>query len=116
MLDLQLNAAWAVVFFTHIVIAQDCPTGYSRSIDWKPCPSPTKVENGEYYVGSKLLQCGVLDVPLDWQSTDTNSMKIPLVRIPASGTALNQSIIVNPGGPGVSGIDMVAFSGDYLQK
>lgn len=117
MLYTQYAAVLAAAFFTHIVYSQDCPTGYSRSIDWKPCPSPKKTyKNGKTVTGSARLQCGVLDVPLDWTNVDRRTMRIPLVRLPASGKALNQSVIINPGGPGGSGIDTVAFGGEDMQK
>jgi pimeloyl-ACP methyl ester carboxylesterase len=52
------------------------------------------------------LECGTVDVPLDYSNADSGTVSIALVRRPASGEAKG-SIFVNPGGPGASGIDFV---------
>lgn len=117
MWSLVYSAAVAASIFANLIYTQDCPTGYSRSIDWKKCPSPKKTfKDGSFDIGSDRLECGVLEVPLDYKNVDKRSMRIPLVRLPAKGKALNQSVIINPGGPGGSGIDTVAFGGEEMQE
>ena len=109
-------SALAFTLFASNVLSQDCPAGTNRTIEWADCASPTKTDDdGNVSVGSARLQCGILEVPLDWQNIDTRTLRIPLVRIPALNNPLDQSIIVNPGGPGASGVDTVAFGGDDLQ-
>ncbi len=60
------------------------------------------------------LECGELAVPLDHFDTDISdgtgaSWPVALVRRPATGDPLG-SIIINPGGPGASGVDFVSSS------
>jgi pimeloyl-ACP methyl ester carboxylesterase len=70
------------------------PSSAGGPIHWTSC-------------GSRL-QCGTLRVPLDYAHPDGDSLSLALIREPA---ALPQSrvgsLVVNPGGPGESGVDMV---------
>jgi pimeloyl-ACP methyl ester carboxylesterase len=55
--------------------------------------------------------CGSVTVPADWQTpTGGESFKIALIRV-RSGSQSNRigSLIVNPGGPGGSGIELAAY-------
>jgi len=53
------------------------------------------------------LDCGVMDVPLIHDSTDTRRMAIDVVRLPGTGSGPHETLMVNPGGPGGSGTWMV---------
>jgi pimeloyl-ACP methyl ester carboxylesterase len=48
------------------------------------------------------FECANLTVPLDWSQPGGRTTRIALLRLPASGKKLG-SLVVNPGGPGVSG-------------
>ena len=62
---------------------------------WSPC-------NGD-------LQCGTLVVPLDYAHPDGPTIPIAVARHPAEDpTARIGSLVIDPGGPGVSGIDDMA--------
>jgi pimeloyl-ACP methyl ester carboxylesterase len=65
-------------------------------IDWTPC-------NGD-------LQCGNLIVPLDYADPDNGqTISIAVARHPAEAPADRiGSLVIDPGGPGVSGIDDMA--------
>ncbi len=52
------------------------------------------------------LDCGTVAVPLNHDEPDGPTIGISLIRRPATGTATG-SILVNPGGPGASGINYV---------
>jgi len=54
-----------------------------------------------------MLDCGVLDVPLIHDSTDTRRMKVDVLRLPGTGEGPHETLMVNPGGPGASGTAMV---------
>jgi pimeloyl-ACP methyl ester carboxylesterase len=61
-------------------------------IDWTPC-------NGD-------LQCGALVVPLDYAHPDGPTISIAVARHPAEEPAARiGSLVIDPGGPGVSGIN-----------
>ena len=52
------------------------------------------------------LQCGSVSVPLDYDRPDGGTIKIALERRPAADPADRiGSLVINPGGPGTSGID-----------
>ena len=52
-------------------------------------------------------QCGTLDVPVDHSKPDGKTLQLALVRIPATDPSSRIGpLLVNPGGPGGSGIDL----------
>ena len=63
---------------------------YSQRVSWKGC--------GDGY------ECTRIQVPLDWGAPGGRRLSLALNRLPASGDRLG-SLLVNPGGPGVSGLD-----------
>ena len=72
------------------------------SIEWGPCDDP----NAE----DPALQCATLTVPLDYDNPTGDSIDLALIRFPATGDRKGV-VLLNPGGPGGSGFDPVAFSG-----
>lgn len=62
---------------------------FEQELTWKDC------EDG--------FECAVVGTPLDWLADDSDF--IPLALIRKSGSAQLPVIFVNPGGPGVSGVD-----------
>jgi pimeloyl-ACP methyl ester carboxylesterase len=59
---------------------------------------------------SKALQCATYQVPLDYRNPAAGTATIALDRLPATGPRIG-SLFLNPGGPGGSGVDFVAFAG-----
>jgi pimeloyl-ACP methyl ester carboxylesterase len=68
---------------------------YEQHLDWSGCG-----------VG---FQCAKLLVPLDYAHPSGKTMDIAVIRKRATGTS-HGSLIVNPGGPGASGVDFVRSS------
>ena len=66
---------------------------YTQPLDWEDCS-----EDGDGF------ECATLVVPLDYADPDGDTITIAINRLPAIGRALG-SLIVNPGGPGGSGLD-----------
>ena len=61
------------------------------------------------------LQCGTLVVPLDYARPDGPTIPIAVARHPAEDPAARiGSLVIDPGGPGVSGIDDMANELDAL--
>lgn len=58
-------------------------------------------------------QCGVVDVPVDYANPAGAQVHIAVIRVPATGPRLG-ALLVNPGGPGASAVDMVAAMGGQL--
>ncbi|GAA3790334.1 alpha/beta hydrolase [Sphaerisporangium flaviroseum] len=63
---------------------------YTQKIQWTPCKDN--------------FQCGRLAVPLDYANPGGERIQISVVRLPATGAQRVGSILLNPGGPGGSGI------------
>jgi len=71
--------------------------GSARStINWQSCSD------------IEALQCAELDVPMDYKNPDGRKITLALIRKPASGTETSQSLLINNGGPGGSGLAMLA--------
>lgn len=60
-------------------------------------------------------QCGSLMVPVDYVRPDGADATLALIRFPATGARIG-SLVVNPGGPGESGVDLAADLVDVLPK
>jgi pimeloyl-ACP methyl ester carboxylesterase len=74
------------------------------SVSWTPC--------GPDLPG---LDCARVRVPLDYDSPGGRQISLALLRRPADNPAARiGSVLLNPGGPGGSGVDFVALAGDVL--
>ncbi|MCK2215017.1 alpha/beta hydrolase [Actinomadura sp. ATCC 31491] len=66
------------------------------AVQWAPC-----AENAE-------VECGTLTVPIDWNNPGAGTFELALARRRASDPAARVgSLVINPGGPGGSGVDAV---------
>lgn len=74
-------------------------TYYSQQLQWQSC-----YEN---------YQCADLLVPIDYTELKTGTFKISVLKYPTIGEKKLGSLIVNPGGPGGSGVDY-AYAAEYL--
>ncbi|MBH0779986.1 alpha/beta hydrolase [Nocardia bovistercoris] len=79
---------------------------YSQSVNWGSCEDygdPTDRF-------PPVAQCAKITVPVDYARPDGPTAQLALTRIPASGTKIG-SLLMNPGGPGVSGLSMAGIAG-----
>jgi len=61
------------------------------------------------------FECGMVQVPLDYDNPGLAAVSIAVIRLPASDTANKiGSIFFNPGGPGGSGVDFILGAGPFL--
>ncbi|KAE9363015.1 alpha/beta-hydrolase [Stipitochalara longipes BDJ] len=51
--------------------------------------------------------CAVLEVPLNYQKPKEGKSLVPLINYPAKKTPYKGMILANPGGPGLSGVDLI---------
>ena len=64
---------------------------YRQDLAWSPCGAN---------------QCAKLTVPIDYSHPDGDTIKLAVLKVPAAGPASRiGSLVVNPGGPGGSGVD-----------
>ncbi len=76
---------------------------YSQHLAWSACPDS----------GDEGDQCARLTVPLDYRHPAGRTIKIAVLKVPASGSRIG-SLVVNPGGPGASGRSYAAAGGAYF--
>ncbi|MGR0220511.1 alpha/beta hydrolase [Agromyces sp. ZXT2-6] len=96
----SLTACGLSTFFP--VVDESTPTGekvdaalepfYGQVLRWEQC--------GDF-------QCATAIAPLDWDAPTGAEIELALIRQPARGDRVG-SLLMNPGGPGVSGYDAVA--------
>ncbi|WP_354644588.1 alpha/beta hydrolase [Kitasatospora camelliae] len=79
---------------------------YAQQVSWSACPADPADPNGQGAASG--LQCGTLHVPLDYTRPAADALDLALIKLPAAQPAQRVgSLIVNPGGPGASGVAMV---------
>lgn len=72
------------------------------TLDWRRC-GPRKW----------VRECATLDVPLDYARPGRGTITLHLARIPARGERWG-AILMDPGGPGISGVDEILDYPEYL--
>lgn len=74
---------------------------YQQELHWQPCPD------------SPPFQCTTVKVPLDYAHPDAGDIDLTAARKKATGNGARiGSLLVNPGGPGESGIDFLVGAAD----
>ena len=72
---------------------------YSQRLDWTDCEG---------------AQCATLEVPVDYANPQGDTLELALVKVPARKESKRLgSLVVNPGGPGGSGVDY-ARAADFI--
>jgi pimeloyl-ACP methyl ester carboxylesterase len=72
---------------------------YAQEINWQSC--------------NQDFQCATLAVPIDYSKLSTGTFEIALLKYEARTSKKLGSLIVNPGGPGGSGVDY-AYAAEYI--
>jgi pimeloyl-ACP methyl ester carboxylesterase len=92
-----LTAALLVPSATSLVVtgAEAHPPSYD--VEWVPCPEPV---NG--------VECGTLDVPLDWSQPAGETVTVAVARRQAENADSREGVLYfNPGGPGDGAVKYV---------
>ncbi|MER7079503.1 alpha/beta hydrolase fold [Saccharopolyspora kobensis] len=80
---------------------------YGQRIAFEPCaPYATTAVDGKLFADARF-DCARVQVPLDYAEPDGPRSQVALLRLPARGEKIG-SLLVNPGGPGGSGMSFVA--------
>src|SRR5699024_5900894 len=71
---------------------------YAQPVTWEDC--------GDGF------ECATIAAPLDWDAPEDGAIELALKRWPAEGDASERigSLLINPGGPGGSGIEFVEWA------
>ena len=79
--------------------SEDLASFYAQRLDWAECEG---------------AQCASLRVPVDYDAPQGDTIEVALVKVPArKGSQRIGSLVVNPGGPGGSGVDY-ARAADFI--
>ena len=73
---------------------------YEQTLEWSDCRTGA--------------ECAELEVPLDHAEPDGESITLSLLKMPATEDDPVGALVVNPGGPGGSGVDYAASSESYF--
>ena len=83
---------------TEAVSGKDLKSFYDQKIDWQECGN---------------FECGEIAVPLNYEKLDEGAITISVIRAKATEKS-EGSLVVNPGGPGGSGVNMVKDAASML--
>src|SRR5690606_23078764 len=101
-------AVVGVTGFTAGLPASAAPTGddeATREISWSPCPDAPDVD------------CATLELPVDWSQPDGETFELALVRRPRRDPDRRIGpLLLNPGGPGGSGVDFAINADGYFSQ
>jgi len=86
---------------------------YSQKLDWGSCAPLATSEENKFY-RSASLQCADLTVPMVYAEPDGQQITLKVLRKKATdSTGRIGSVVINPGGPGGSGVEYAAYMGAY---
>jgi pimeloyl-ACP methyl ester carboxylesterase len=86
---------------------------YGQKLSWGPCKPFASTVGDVAAFSADTLQCARLQVPLDYTAPDGPTASVAVLRQKATGQRIG-SLLFNPGGPGASGLGMVASLGPQL--
>lgn len=106
----------AVIVTTAAVLAGGCSSvvpgtavlaepKIGQPVRWEPCVRGGG--GGEALPIPAGAQCGKIAVPINYDAPDDGAASLALIRFPATGEKIG-SLIINPGGPGESGLEAAA--------
>lgn len=80
---------------------------YTQRLAWEGCEPYATTQDDKKAYSNSALECARLTVPLDYAKPDGVTVTVAVVRQRATGDRIG-SVVFNPGGPGASGISIVA--------
>lgn len=90
---------------------------YGQSMTWGPCGPFATTNSAKEAFGQSGLQCARLTVPLDYAEPDGETITVGVLRRKASEPDNRiGSLVMNPGGPGASGMVAAVYTGQGLAE
>jgi pimeloyl-ACP methyl ester carboxylesterase len=104
-------------------VSTDAPGDTTGPTDSTPATSPETPSNDTLHwvacddpnAHDPRLECATLQVPLDYDNPSGDTIDLALIKYPASEDRVG-AVLLNPGGPGASGFDPIAFSGAAIAQ
>nr|WP_228046481.1 alpha/beta hydrolase [Saccharopolyspora sp. HNM0983] len=82
---------------------------YGQELSWGPCETYATTAQDRPLYQDPGLECARLEVPMDYAAPDGETVQLGLLRKPATGGDERiGSLVLNPGGPGASGMSAAA--------
>lgn len=82
---------------------------YDQQLTWEPCADYAGTEMDAMVFAARELECTRVEVPLDYAQPDGRTAQLGVLRRPATDPAVRVgSLLINPGGPGASGMSAAA--------
>ncbi|MGQ0842231.1 alpha/beta hydrolase [Actinokineospora sp.] len=76
---------------------------YAQPLTWRDCRPLAHDDESRDTFTERGVRCALLTVPLNYAKPDGRTITIGVLRKPAGGTRVG-ALVLNPGGPGVSGM------------
>lgn len=83
-------------------------------LEWASCGDLELEEYEKTFLN--ISECAKLPVPLDYQDKCGEKIDLALIRIRATAQPSKGSVLLNPGGPGLSGIQFDTTAGKLYQE
>jgi pimeloyl-ACP methyl ester carboxylesterase len=97
-------------------VTQGLERFYSQRLSWGGCRPFVTTDRDREAFDDLSLQCARLEVPLDYANPQGRTARIGLLRRPADNPPERLgSLIINPGGPGISGMGAAASLAKAVQ-
>ncbi|WP_156760821.1 alpha/beta hydrolase [Microbacterium karelineae] len=77
---------------------------YDQPPEWEDCEQP---------MTSEPVECATITAPLDWHDPEAGEIELRIARAADRPSDPQGSLLMNPGGPGASGIDLLFSSLEY---
>ncbi len=87
---------------------------YDQQLDWGACNDFATNDEERQLYAAPAMQCARMEVPLDYAEPDGPTAQIAVLRYATANPNRIGSLVVNPGGPGGSGVGMAAGLGTAL--
>jgi pimeloyl-ACP methyl ester carboxylesterase len=88
---------------------------YDQQLTWGPCAEYATSALDQQSYANPAFECARLEVPLDYTAPDGRTAQIGVLRQRATGERIG-SLLVNPGGPGSSGMSLAASMAGRLAE
>ncbi|MFK0264810.1 alpha/beta hydrolase [Streptomyces angustmyceticus] len=100
----------------------DLTSFYQQKLSWEHCGKD--LQNGATTDSAAQppgfrgrLECARLEVPRDYRNPEQSTMQVQLIRLKATGPGKRLgSLVINPGGPGASGVNYLIDSGSAFAR
>jgi pimeloyl-ACP methyl ester carboxylesterase len=78
---------------------------FVKPLEWTACTGEDAPE--------APYECATMRAPLDYKNVKGETIDIAMIRVPASSGEAKGVVLLNPGGPGGSGFDFLAYDGKF---